>query len=60
MDGPRECHTERSKSDKGGELLCDILYMWNLKRNDRNELIYKTGRDSQALKTDLQLLVGKR
>ena len=24
----------------------DILYMWNLKRNDTNELIYKTETDS--------------
>ena len=38
MDGPRECHTEWSKSDRKGEISCDILCMWNLKRNDTNEL----------------------
>ena len=27
---------------------CDIAYMWDLKRNDRNELIYKTETDSQT------------
>ena len=25
-----------------GEISYDIPYMWNLKRNDTNELIYKT------------------
>ena len=35
MDGPRECHTERSVT---GEILCDILHMWDLKRNDTSEL----------------------
>ena len=27
---------------------CDITYMWDLKRNDRNELIYKTETGSQT------------
>ena len=39
MDGPRECH---SKSVREGEIWHDIPYMWNLKRNDTNELTYKT------------------
>ena len=51
MDGPRECH---SKSVRG-EIRHDIPYMWNLKRNDTNELTYKTERDSQTQKTNLQL-----
>ena len=29
--------------------------MWNLKRNDTNELTYKTGRESQTWKTNLRL-----
>ena len=48
MDGPRECHTEGSKSDREGEILYDILYMWNLKRNDTNEITYETERDSKT------------
>ena len=37
-----------------------IIYMWNLKKkNDTNELIYKTGADSQTLKTNLWLPKGK-
>ena len=27
-----------TKLDREGEIQCDILYMWNLKRNDTNEL----------------------
>ena len=35
-------------SDREGEMPYDILYMWTLKRNDTNELSYKTERDSQT------------
>ena len=38
MDGPRECHTKGSKSDREGEILYDFPYMWNVKRNDTSEL----------------------
>ena len=48
MDGPRDCHTEWSKSDGEKELLFDITYMQNLKRNDMNELIYEKETDSQT------------
>ena len=48
MDGPRDCPTERSKSDREREISYEILYMWNLKRNDTNELTYKTERDSKT------------
>ena len=34
MDGPRDCHTEWSKTE--GEISCDIPYMCNLRRNDTN------------------------
>ena len=44
MNGPREGHTERSKSEREGEISYDVPYMWNLKRKDTNGLTYKTGR----------------
>ena len=47
MNGTRECHTEWSKSDREGKISYVIPYMWNIKRNDTNELTYKTERDSQ-------------
>ena len=31
MDGPRDDHTKRSKSDRERQISYDITYMWNLK-----------------------------
>ena len=33
-----------------GERLCDVPYTWNLKRNDTDELTYKTERDHRLRK----------
>ena len=41
MDGPRDCHTKSSKSDRKRQILYDIAYIWNVK-NGTNELIYET------------------
>ena len=48
MDGPRDYHTMWSKPDKERQISYDIAYMWNLKKNDTNELIYKTEIDPQT------------
>ena len=58
MDGPRDYHTKRSKSESERQIPYDITYMWNLKY-DTNELIYKTETDSQTQKTNLRLPKGK-
>ena len=50
MDGPREYHTEWNKADREGEISYDIPNMWNLKRNNTNELTYKTERDHRLRK----------
>ena len=55
MSGPRECHTEWSKSDRKGEISYDISLKWNLKRKDINELTYKTETDSQTSRMFLWL-----
>ena len=42
MDGPRDCHTECSKSDTERQISYNIAYMWSLKKRGTNELIHKT------------------
>ena len=32
MDGPRDCHTEWSKSDRQRQISHDITSIWNLKK----------------------------
>ena len=43
--------SEVSQMEK--DISYNITYMWNLKENDTNELIYKREADSQTLKTNL-------
>ena len=31
MDGPRDDHAKRSKSDRERKISCDITFIWNLK-----------------------------
>ena len=38
MDGPRDYHPKQSKSDTERQIPNDTAYMWNLKKNDTNEL----------------------
>ena len=38
MDGPRDCHTEWNKSNRGKQIVYIFTYMWNLK-NKTNEQI---------------------
>ena len=48
-----------SKVSQTGEILYDNPYICNLKRNDKNQLIYKTEIDSQTQRMSLRLL-GRR
>ena len=51
-----ECHTEWNKSDKEGEILYDIPYMGNLKRNYTNKLTKQRPID---LENELMVARGK-
>ena len=51
MDGPRNYPTKWNKSEREIQISYDITYMWNLKNNDRKELIYKTETDSHRKQT---------
>ena len=44
MDGPRDCHPEGSKSERG-EILHDIPYMRSVERKATNEFTDKTETD---------------
>ena len=44
MDGPRDCHSEWSKSDTERQISCDIAYMWNLKKRVQMNLYTKQNR----------------
>ena len=45
MDGPRDYHTNRSKSERESKMPYDITYMWNLKY-DTDKSICETETDS--------------
>ena len=47
MNGPRDYHIKRSKSERERQIPYDIIYVWNLKYNT-NELIYETDTNSQT------------
>ena len=51
MDGPRDYHTEWSKSGREREILYDIAYMQYQKKRDTNELTYRTETDSHREQT---------
>ena len=51
----KDYHIKLSKSDREIQISYDSNYMCNLKKNDVNELIYKTEIDSQIQKTNLWL-----
>ena len=48
MNGPRDYHTKWSTSDREKQVSYDITDMWNLKKNNTNELIYKMETDPQT------------
>ena len=53
MDRPRDYQTKGSKSERQRQIPYDITYMWNLKQDTNEQLIYETEADSQTQKTNL-------
>ena len=58
MDGTRDSHTKRSKSERKRQMPDDFTYLWNLKYGT-DEPIYKTETVSQTWRTDLWLPSGR-
>ena len=52
MNGPRDCLTERTKSEQKDKYH-DIAYTWNPEKSDTNEFNYKAEVESQMQKTSL-------
>ena len=51
MDGPRDCHTEWSKSDTEKQISYDIAYMWNLiKKGEQMNLFTKQKQNHRCRK----------
>ena len=48
MNGPRDCHIERSRSDRERQESCDICYMWNLKKMVEMHIFTKTEKETQV------------
>ena len=44
MDGPRDCHTEGSKSDRERQNHMISLYMWNLKNEYKGTCLQNRNR----------------
>ena len=47
MDVPKDYHTKWNKPDRERQIY-GITYMWNLKKKETNEHIYKTETDPQT------------
>ena len=47
VDGPRDCHTEWSKSKREKQVSYINAYMWNLKKTGIDNLIYKAEIETQ-------------
>ena len=46
MDGPRECHTEWSKSEREKQISYNNAYMWNLEKWHRWSYLQSRNRDT--------------
>ena len=56
MDGPRDFHTKRSKSDRERQVSYDITYMWNLIKMIQMSLFTKQKQTNRSQKSNLWLL----
>ena len=53
MERPIDYNTKQNKSERERQIPYNITYMWNLKKNDTNELTYKTEIESKMQKTNI-------
>ena len=59
MNGPRDCHTERNKSDRERQISYDITYTWNLKKWYKGTYLQKINRVTDV-ENKLMVTMGER
>ena len=55
VDGPRDCHTEWSKSDRKKQIFYNITYMWNLEKWYRWTYLLNRNRDTDIRSIHLSI-----
>ena len=58
MDGPRECHTEWSKPERGKQISCNNAYMQNLEKWYRWSYLQSRNRDTDVENKCMDTKVG--
>ena len=51
MDGPRDCHSERSKSEREKQIPYTNTYIWNLKQKTNKKNGHEEPRGKMGIKT---------
>ena len=59
VDGPRDCHTEWSKSERGKQISYINTYMWNLEKWYRWTGLQRRNRDTDVENKHMDTKVGK-
>ena len=60
MDGPRDCHTEWSKSEREKQILYINAYMWNLEKCYRWSYLQSRNRDTDVENKCMDTKGGRR
>ena len=48
VDVPRDCHTEKSKSEREKQTSCNVIYTWNLEKRYRRTYLHGRNRDTDT------------
>ena len=60
MDGPGDYYIKGSKPERERQISYDITHLWNLIKNDTNDLIYKNRNRLTDIENKLMVTKGER